>query len=489
MNRLDLRLFDLRPLWITAMVALLSACGGGGGAGSGAVPPVASVGVARGTVTGFGSVFVNGVEYDTRTASFSSDGEDSHQSDLSVGMIVKVRGDIEGRNADRVEYVEDVKGPVDEVIPEGLRVMGQVVLISAETVIDPSLDLASVAPGDLVEVSGLRTATDAIDASFVEAKDPATVRSYKVVGQVRDLDATQHSFRVGGLSVDYSTATFEDFAASDLANAQLVEVKDSSKAYSAGDLHLVATDVDLDSNVRMEDEDDIGHHHDDGDDAKVEGLITQIVDSTHFVIAGTTVTTTSTTTFAFGDATNLVVGARVEVHGTLASDGTITAIKIEFQHNSARVAGIVETVDATAGSLKIFGVTVDPLANAEIRDKRDHVEPFTLADIAVGDFVDARGVEHDTTILGHEIERDAVDDTRLRGTATHIDGTAHTLTILNVAVVTDANTQYRSGDEESMSADAFFAALHDGQTQVDARWNGSVTDPTVPAKELSLEEH
>lgn len=484
MNRLD-----LRTAWLAAIVVLLAACGSGGGSGGGAVPPVASsAGVARGTVTGFGSVFVNGVEYDTSNASFSSDGEDSHQSDLSVGMIVKVRGDIEGQHADRVEYVEDVKGPVDDVIPEGLRVMGQVVLIGAETIVDPSLDLATVAPGDIVEVSGLRTATDQIDASFVEAKDPATVRSYKVVGQVRDLDTTQHSFRVGGLAVDYSTAQFEDFTAADLADDQLVEVKDGNKAYSAGDLHLVATDVDLDSNVRMEDEDDIDHHHDDGDDAKVEGLITQIVDPTHFVIAGTTVTTTSTTTFLFGDATNLVVGARVEVHGTLSSDGSITAIKIEFQHNSARVAGIVETVDATAGSLKIFGVTVEPVANARLRDERDHVEPFTLADIAVGDFVDARGVEHDATVLGHELERAAADDTRLRGAATHIDGTAHTLTILNVAIVTDANTQYRGGDENTMSADAFFAALHDGQTQVDARWSGSVTDPTVPVKQLSLEE-
>src|SRR5512147_35483 len=113
---------DLRSLWLAAIVVLLTACGGGGGSGGGAVPVASSAGVARGTVTGFGSVFVNGVEYDTSNASFSRDGEDSHQSDLSVGMIVKIRGDIEGQHADRVEYVEDVKGPVDEVTPGGLRV-------------------------------------------------------------------------------------------------------------------------------------------------------------------------------------------------------------------------------------------------------------------------------------------------------------------------------------------------------------------------------
>ena len=481
--------FELRSVWVAAAIILVSACGGGGGASSGANPPVASAaGVARGTVTGFGSVFVNGTEYDTANASFSRDGQNSSQRDLSVGMVVKVRGDIEGHHAERVEYVEDVKGPVDEVIAGGLRVMGQVVLIGVETKIDPSLDLATVVAGDLVEVSGLRNASDEIVASFIEGKDPARVRAYEVLGQVRDLDTTRRTFRVGGLTVDYSTAGLDDFKESDLANAQLVEVSDSNKAYSAGDLHLVATAVSLDSNVRMEDEDDIGHQHDDGDDAKVEGLITQVVDAMHIVVSGISVRLTSTTTFAFGDASNLIVGADVEIHGALASDGSITAIKIEFAHNSARVAGIVEAVEANAGSLKVFGVTVHPVAGARFRDKRDRVVGFELADVAVGDFIDARGVQHDTAILGHEIERDASGDTRLRAVATQLDGTAHTLTILGVLVVTDASTQYRGGEEESMSANAFFAALRVGQTSIDARWSGTVTNPTVPVKQLSLED-
>ena len=489
--------FDFRLLWLAAAaVVIVTACGGGGGGTSSAAPVANATGVARGTITGFGSVYLNGTRYDTASASFSSDGEDATQGDLSVGMVVKIRGDIEGQHASRVEFVEDVKGPVDEVLPDGLRVMGQVVLIDATTKVDPSLDLATVAPGDLVEVSGLRDANDQIDASFVEGKDPATVRSYKVVGQVRDLDAMHQSFRVGGLTVDYSTAQFDDFTESDLANAQLVEVKDDNKAYNAGDLRLVATDVDLDSNVRMEDEDDIHHQHDDGDDAKVEGLITQIVDASHFVVAGSTVTITDTTTFAFGDATNLMVGAEVEVHGTLAADGSITAIKIEFQHTAARAAGIVEAVDAVGGSLKVFGVTIEPVADARFKDNRDHVTPFELVDVKVGDFIDARGVQHDNSILAHEIERNIVDgqqhgggdDTQLRGAASNIDATKHTLTILGVVVVTDASTEYKGKDERSTSVTDFFAALHDGQTPVDARWQGSVTDPTVPVKELSVEE-
>lgn len=100
------------------------------------------------------------------------------------------------------------------------------------------------------------------------------------------------------------------------------------------------------------------------------------------------------------------------------------------------------------------------------------------------------GVEHDSVVIAHRIQRDDSGPTRLRGAATQINATAHTLMLLGVSVVTDANTQFRGGDdgEHSMSADAFFARLRKGQTSVDARWESGVTDPTAPVKELSTED-
>lgn len=479
----------VRAVLMGICFGLVFGCGGGGSGGSSATPVASSAGVARGTITGFGSVYLNGTRYDTASASFSRSGEDSRQGDFAVGMVVKIRGDIEGHRASRVEYKEDVEGPVDEVLTDGLRVMGQVVLIGPQTKVAPGFDLAAVVAGDVVEVSGMRNASDEIEATFVEAKDPARVRKYQVLGQIRGLDSTQQTFRIGGLTVDYSTAEFDDFTEADLADAQLVDVEDEQRGYSPGDLRLVATEVGLDSAVRCEDEDDIGRHHGDGDDAKVEGLITQFVDATHIVVSGVAVTITSSTVFAFGDATNLAVGADVEVHGMLAGDGTVSARKIEFAHNAARVAGLVESVDASVSLLKVFGVTIDPVTDARFRDERDGVTPFGVADIVVGDFIEARGVATDTAVLGHEIERDRADDTRLRGAASHIDVAARSLTILGVPVVTDASTEYKGGDdEETLSAAEFFAALHEGQTPVDAHWDGTVTDPSVAVKELSLED-
>ncbi len=140
--------------------------------------------------------------------------------------------------------------------------------------------------------------------------------------------------------------------------------------------------------------------------------------------------------------------------------------------------------------MHVFGVTIDPVADARFEDHRDRVQPFDLSEIVAGDFVETCGVEHDSVVVAHRIQRDDSGPTRRRGAATQINATAHTLMLLGVSVVTDANTQFRGGDdgEHSMSADAFFATLHEGQTGVDARWESGVTDPTVPVKELSTED-
>ena len=64
----------------------LGACGGGGGGSTAAGGKNVTVGV----VTGFGSVYVNGCEYETDSASISVDGQSATEDDLSVGDVVEV---------------------------------------------------------------------------------------------------------------------------------------------------------------------------------------------------------------------------------------------------------------------------------------------------------------------------------------------------------------------------------------------------------------
>jgi len=80
---------------LVGIALLLASCGGGqltaGIEGSGA--PVTTVG----SITGFGSIFVNGVEYATAGAQIGIDGQPGTEAQLSVGDVVTVVGTV---NAD-----------------------------------------------------------------------------------------------------------------------------------------------------------------------------------------------------------------------------------------------------------------------------------------------------------------------------------------------------------------------------------------------------
>ena len=66
----------LLRLGALALVSVLSACGGGGGGtvagGSGSGVGSGGTGISVGPITGFGSIIVNGITYDTQTAAITT---------------------------------------------------------------------------------------------------------------------------------------------------------------------------------------------------------------------------------------------------------------------------------------------------------------------------------------------------------------------------------------------------------------------------------
>jgi hypothetical protein len=92
--------------------------------------------VAVGPITGFGSVIVNGVTYDTDAAEFTSDGVVVTQDDLKAGQYVLVQGTIDDNDttgtASSVTFDDNVEGPVSSVdsVAGSFVVLGQTVLIN-----------------------------------------------------------------------------------------------------------------------------------------------------------------------------------------------------------------------------------------------------------------------------------------------------------------------------------------------------------------------
>ena len=184
------RLHLTKALFAAAAALSLAACSGGGSSNDGAPQSAAqSVPViSSGAVTGFGSVFVNGVRFETSSAAFTINGRPGTQADLRVGHIVRIHGHRDGAGnstADRIDFDDLVKGPVTSVDTAAgtLVVLGQTVLVDADTSFDdniPGGSLAGLAAGDNVEVSGMRRADGDIQATRIEGKPAGT--TFEVTG-------------------------------------------------------------------------------------------------------------------------------------------------------------------------------------------------------------------------------------------------------------------------------------------------------------------
>jgi len=436
--------------------SVLAACGGGGstttgGAASGGGATAERAVVTSGVITGFGSVYVNGLHFETTGAEISKDGQRIVQSGLRVGQVVHVNGRVDDRTgravADSVRQDDDLEGPIASVdsTNQTFVVLAHTVRVTTDTSFDSTLaNFAGLTVGLQVEISGLKNSAGEIVATRIEKRAAGETR-LEVLGKVTLLDTTNHKFNIGPLVVDYTGATLRDFPATGLANDQNVEVKGSS-INSAG--VLVATSLEL-------------RNFEAGTGAfqrEVEGLVTRYASATDFDVAGRKVTTTATTVYEGGTAADIALNVKVEAEGSIDAAGVLVAVKIQFKRgNNAGLAGIVDNVTADSsglgGTLTVLGVTVTVDNTTRIEDKSDaRIEMFRLANVQVGDYVQVRGTE--TAVLkltASRLERRRPSsESWVRGTIR--DLASPNFTVLGVPVTTSSSTKF-----EELSATNFFA--------------------------------
>jgi hypothetical protein len=130
-----------------------------------------------GVITGFGSVFVNGLEVAyTPNTPLTVDGLSEPDAALRIGQLATiVASDDHGLHADSIDVRHEVSGPVTSVTdggPDGstLVVAGQRVSMGGATE-----GSRTVRPGDWVAVSGLRQPDGVIAASRIDARMPGPV--------------------------------------------------------------------------------------------------------------------------------------------------------------------------------------------------------------------------------------------------------------------------------------------------------------------------
>src|SRR5450830_1597929 len=192
--------------------AVLAACGGGGGTSTPVTtpaPPVSTVPAAlgqstvSGTVTGFGSVILDGVRIDNSAVVAGKLLENGtvRQVELKLGQHVEVQHDGQ-LVATQVRVGANAEGLVTAINADAT--LGPV------TVFEGYASLAAVQPNDRVEVHGLiktdSTGKSSLQATRVEKTSATGDSADRVNGLVTDLAATTHTFKLGGMLVDYTSA-------------------------------------------------------------------------------------------------------------------------------------------------------------------------------------------------------------------------------------------------------------------------------------------
>lgn len=488
----------MNPLRVSLIIGtsvLVAACGGGGGSDAppptGANPPpmggIGRTGVAVGPISNFGSIFVNGVRYDTSSATFTVDDAPGTESDLAVGQVVIVKGDIDedGVNgtAEEVIYDDALEGPVGAIdLGAGtITVLGQLVIIEATTSFDddfPVAGIEGVQVGDIVEVSGFVDGDGNIVATRIELDDDND--DFERKGIVASLDDVAQTFNLGSLEVDYSGATLEDFPGGVISEGDLVEAEGTLDPNDPN--RLLATEVEFEDPFEAFETDD---------DVEIEGLVTRFVSATDFDVNGIPVTTNGDTEFENGAAADLALNVRIEVEGEFTAEGVVLAEEIEFEvENDTVVAAAVDSVDAEAGTLVILGITITADARTRFDDYSSAADgtPLTLSEINVGDFVEVVGSESPAgsdAIVAAVLERE--DDEGVARLEGIVDAIAEpSLTILGVTIETNASTEFEDGNEQPISDAEFFSSVQVGDI-VELEGTES-SDTVIVAEEIELDD-
>lgn len=481
--------FALAPRTLHALPALvlasfIAACGSGSGT-SGPMSPVAAgvpATVSVGSITGFGSVHLNGRKFETTSTNITVDGQPASQSDLQVGDVIEVRGHHDaasGRDvADEIQMHSNVQGPVSAVDApnQTLVVLGQTVLVSASTSFGSGIapaSLQAIQVGDLLQVSGMPAANGNIEATRIERKGAGA--ALRVVGTAATVDSTAKTLTINALTVDFSTAALTGFPTSGPKAGDLVETSGTGLDTAGA---LVAIRLALRGAQQLKAEATA--------ESQVEGLISRFASAADFDVAGVSVVTTSTTRFVGGTGTDLALSVRVEAEGSIDGTGALVAdvVRIEREADSRLVAQ-VDAVDATAGTLTLLGVPISVTAMTRLEDHgAQKVNNFSLANVRSGDWLDVRGVAGSSAgsvLVATRLERRGpAPGVLLAGPASGV--ASPQFNILSVKVATLATTQFADAKGATIDANAFFSAVGGRLAAVFGTWDGA----TLAASKATL---
>lgn len=446
----------------------LAACGGSGGSGGSEEsmnpPPSTSVNKSVvGPISGFGSVYVNGVRFNTTGASYTVD-DSSAMSDsaLAVGMVVKIDGAV---NADGVtgsafsiSYDDELEGRIEDLSSDAddpsikiFTILNTLVQVSKTRTNfdgedDDNYSFESLMNGDNVEVSGEYNG-DILIASYVE-KQELDDDDFEVKGTVTDYDnADQFVLNLrNGNVLNVTLAPGALIPSVGIANGQYVEIEGTIPDPAAFPDSVLATKVEL--------EDDDGL--DDGDTVEIEGVLNYQQASESWSIRDVPLAFLETTSFQPASLRDRIVdtsaaGLIVEVEGNYL-DGVLQVDTIELEEDDLEFkadASVLSSTGPRDGILRLtFGAatgTIDVVISAKtLFLDDDAMNPVDLSSINGPTKVEIEARRSDDgTIIASFLKLE--DDTGFEIEAQVDAITDVSITVLGVTFNIDETTVFEDG--------------------------------------------
>jgi len=425
-----------------SLTTLLVACGGGGGGGTSTAGIGGSGFVSSGTITGFGSVFVNGVKFETDPNTFFDiEGTTGSQTDLAIGMVVQVNGTI---NPDRltgtatsIRYNDELQGSVanfilaSDSLTATFNILGIPVTIDSRTTyFDPDNDgisITSIIDGDMVELSGSFDSNERLIATRIERKD--SNEQVGIEGTITNL--LGRSFTLRGISVDASNAALKDLP-SGLQNGIYVEVEGRFNG-----IQIIATEVESE---------ELDFNDNDGNEVEVEGFITDFNSTSDFKVDRIRVNASS----AKLSPSNMQLAKNllVEVEGYMVN-GVLIAEEVKMRGGDVEVSAYISSdINLANNRFEVTPVSGQPAIiiqtgmETQFENEITGIHSFPLIDLAEGTFVEIEGyLNDDGTLFASEVKITEEDDIEIQGII-ESDPSIGSIKVLGVEFIIDGNTQF-----------------------------------------------
>ena len=371
------------------LLLILSVSGSMAACGSAIVSAgISGTGIVVGVLTGFGSIFVNGVEYEIDTAQFDIDGQrdfanaNEAQRLLAVGMVVRLEATDNGDGtgtAVRVVYDDSVEGPI-QTDPEPFNndpkrlqftVLGKTIVVDQfETTFENSA-FEQLAMNQVVEVSGFIDANGSILATRIEGKGDLVPGQTQVElrGAVASLSGNQFMLGARTIVVDDNTR-YEDMQAADLVDGMQVEVKGTYR----NDGSILADRIE----GEQDDREEIPSSE---SEVELQGVVYSFISASQFFVNGVQVDASG---LSQTEQSALQDGVELEIKGHM-ENSVLIAEKVEFRGAEAEMKARIVAADSGSSTVNIdfgngetrsFGVTAESL----LKDDRNSApsEALTL---------------------------------------------------------------------------------------------------------------